>query len=41
MEAVETQTATKEQKGQTFIKSVAVHLCHAIGMSILMYAILG
>ena len=29
MESVETQTATKEQKGQTFIKSVAVHLCHA------------
>ena len=29
MEAVETKTATKKQKGQTFIKSVAVHLCHA------------
>ena len=29
MEAVETKTATEKQKGQTFIKSVAVHLVHA------------
>ena len=29
MEAIKKRTATKEQKGQTFIKSVAIHMTHA------------
>jgi len=29
MEAIKKRTATKEQKGQTFIKSVAIHMSHA------------